>query len=390
MQSTMEPVLNEINRAANPQPAGSRFSKTLKGLIQRVFPFLRFIGSRFLAAVATFIIITAAIYAMSLIVPADDRARIYLSERFRYAEADSIRIFLDNAISKYGLQDPFLVQYGRWLGQLVHGDWGFSPILHVDVYSAIATRSPATLELTLYSILVYIPIGLFAGTFIAWRQGRFVDRMVRFGAYVVSAIPPFVLGLMLIAIIYAQLGLLDLSRIGYAEKTVIQGNSFFPLTGFITFDSLFNLRFDILWEAIRHLLMPVATLAGLNLATLILITRASVTEELQKEYTLVAKGMGLRDWRILFNFALRNALIPALTHSALTAAQLVTGVYVVEAIFNWHGVSELITDSMGSGFPDIQLALGFSVYSIIVVLGIVFVLDLVQGLVDPRVRVGKE
>ena len=83
-------------------------------------------------------------------------------------------------------------------------------------------------------------------------------------------------------------------------------------------------------------------------------------------------------------------MLPGLTHSALTAAQLVTGVYVVEAIFNWHGVSELITESMGTGLPDVDLALGFCVYSVIVVLSIVFILDLVQGFVDPRIRLGKE
>jgi peptide/nickel transport system permease protein len=115
-----------------------------------------------------------------------------------------------------------------------------------------------------------------------------------------------------------------------------------------------------------------------------------VNEELQKEYVLLAKGMGLKDRRILFTYALRNAMMPGLAHSALTAAQLITGVFVVEAIFNWHGVSELLTDSMGSGIPDVDLALGFCVYSVIVVLSIVFVLDIVQALVDPRVRLGKD
>lgn len=365
-------------------------SKTSANWLRRSLPFLTFLFRRFLTALATFFIITAVIYAMSLVVPAEDRARLYLPEKIRYLEADAIRLYLDNAIAQYGLDDPFPIQYGRWLGQLARGDWGFSAILRTDVFSAIAVRSPATLELTLYSILLYIPIGLFVGTFIAWRQGRSVDRAVRLGSYFITAIPPFVLGLVLIAIIYVQLGFLDLSRIGYAEKAVIQSDGFLPLTGLITIDGLLNLRLDITWQALRHLVMPVVTLAALHLATLILVTRTSVSEELQKEYVLVAKGMGLKDRRILFVFALRNALLPALTHSALTAAQLVTGVYVVEAIFNWHGASELITESMGSGIPDIQLALGFSVYSIIVVLGIVLLLDIVQALVDPRIRLGRE
>ena len=357
--------------------------------LQRSFPFLRFLFQRLLTALATFLIITAVIYAISLVVPADDRARWYVPLKHRYEDAAAIRIYLDNAIELYGLDDPFLVQYGRWLGQLAHGDWGSSSIMRTDVFAALTARSSATLELTLYSIMVYIPLGLIVGALTAWKQGRTIDKVVEFGAFIITAIPPFVLGFVLIALIYVQLGLLDLSRIGYAERAIIQGDGFRSLTGLITIDGLLNFRPDISWQAIRHLVLPVTTLAAFYLGSLVLVTRTSVIEELQKEYVLQAKGIGVKDRRILFNYALRNALLPALTHSALTAAQLVTGVYVVEAIFNWHGVSELITDSMGSGIPDVSLALGFSVYSVIVVLGIAFVLDLLQALVDPRIRLGE-
>lgn len=362
----------------------------LKLPLDQVLPFLGYLTSRIFAALVTFIIVTAVVYASTLLVPADDRARLYVPEKHRYEEAGAIRQYLDNAIEMYGLDDPFPIQYGRWLGNLTQGDWGYSSLLRTEVLTALAIRSPATLELTLYSILIYIPLGLLLGGFIAWRQGKVVDHIVRASSFVFTAIPPFVLGFVLIAIIYVQMGFLDLSRIGYAEKAIIQGGEFWPVTGLITIDGLLNFRFDIAWQAVRHLILPVATLVAFYLATLVLVTRASVTEELQKEYVLLAKGLGLKDRRILFTYALRNAMLPGLTHSALTAAQLVTGVYVVEAIFNWHGVSELITESMGTGLPDVDLALGFCVYSVIVVLSIVFILDLVQGFVDPRIRLGKE
>jgi peptide/nickel transport system permease protein len=362
----------------------------VKERFQQILPFLGYLATRLFAALATFLIITIVVYAISLFVPADDRARLYLPERLRYEDSGAIRNYLDNAIELYGLDDPLPIQYGRWLGKLVQGDWGYSSLLRTDVFDVLAVRSPATLELTLYSILIYIPLGLVLGAFIAWRQGRIVDHLVRAFSFMFTAIPPFVLGFVMIAIIYVQMGFLDLSRIGYAEKTIIQGSEFWPVTGLITVDGILNFRFDIAWQAVRHLAMPVTTLVAFYLATLVLVTRASVTEELQKEYVLLAKGLGLKDLKILFTYALRNAMLPGLTHSALTAAQLITGVYVVEAIFNWHGVSEIITQSMGSGLPDVNLALGFSVYNVIVVLSIVFILDLVQGVVDPRVRLGEE
>lgn len=355
---------------------------------QTQFPLLSFLAQRVAVAAVTFVIITAVVYAMTLIVPAEERARPYLPPRIRYDPIESVRFYTDIIIETYGLDDPFPIQYGRWLGELLQGDWGYSSILRVDVLDALSARSAATLELTIISLLIYIPLGLLIGAWAAWRQGRLADHGIRAAAYIGTTIPPFILGLMFIAIVYVQMGLFDLSRIGYQEQAIIQSQDFWPITGFITLDGLLNFRPDISWQGLRHLVLPVATLITLHLSSLILVTRNSVAEELQKEYILLARGVGMRDRNILFRYALRNALLPALTHSALTAAQVVTGVYVVEAIFNWHGVSELLTDSLGS-IPDVDLALGFCVYSILVVLSIMLVLDIVQGLVDPRVRQGK-
>lgn len=382
MQSRMPTDTQEGHSAPEPRP------NEIGAWVQAQLPLFGFLVQRLAAGIVTFVIITAVIYAMTLVVPADDRARPYLPERIRYEEADAIRTYLDNAIETYGLDDPFPIQYGRWLGQLLQGDWGFSSVLRVDVLQAVATRSPATLELTFISLLSYIPLGLIIGAWAAWKQGRAVDQAIRLASYVGAAIPPFVLGLVLIAIVYVQLGMFDLSRLGYLEQSIIQNPDYWQLTGFITIDGLINLRPDITWQGIRHLVLPVATLITLHLASLILVTRNSVSEELQKEYILLARGVGMRDRAILFRYALRNALLPALTHSALAAAQVMTGVYVVEAIFNWHGVSELLTESLGS-IPDVDLALGFCVYSILVVLSIMLLLDIVQGLVDARLRLGK-
>ena len=346
-------------------------------------PLLTFLGKRLLTVAGTFLIITAALYAMTLSIPVEQRVLPYLPN-IRSDDPVVIRRFVERSIKQYGLDDPFPVQYVRWLGNMLQGDWGYSPILNTDVLSAISIRSPATIELTLYSLLLYIPVGLLVGTLSAWQQGRFLDRTAQLGSFIFASIPPFVLGLALIAIVYVQLGLFDLSRIGYAEKAIIRGDGFFSLTGLLTVDGLLNFRPHISWEAVRHLVLPVLSLSMLHLATLAMVTRASVKEELQKEYVLMAKGLGLRESRIMSS-ALRGALLPALTHSALTAAQVVTGVYVIEAIFNWHGVSELLTRSL-SGIPDVSLALGFSVYSVIVVLVIMLVLDILQGVADPRVR----
>ena len=356
--------------------------------LKRGLPFLAFLASRLLNASVTFFIVTGAVMAVTLLVPPEERARNYLPERFKYLETDAIRGELERAIKEFGLDDPFPIQYTRWLGDLTTGDWGRSPNFR-EVFPAIAYRSPATLELTFYSFLVYIPAALFVGAWAAWRQGGIWDAVIRVVSYVTTAIPPFILGLMLITIFYVQIGWFDLSRIGYSESTIIRSDDFLSLTGFITIDGLINLRPDISWEAVRHLVLPVLTLAAFHLASLILVTRASVGEELQKEYLLLARSLGMKDRHILFRHALRNALVPILNHTAFTAAQVVTGVFVVEVIFNINGVSELLTKSIGT-IPDVPLALGVCVYSVIVVLSITLVLDVIQGLADPRLRIGEE
>jgi ABC-type dipeptide/oligopeptide/nickel transport system permease component len=351
-------------------------------------PLLLFIGSRLLNAVVTFFIVTGAVMAVTLLVPPEERARNYLPERIKYLETDAIRGDLDRVIEVFGLNDPFPIQYLRWLEDLTRGNWGNSPNFH-EVFPAIAYRSPATLELTFYSLLLYIPAALVVGAWAAWRQGGVWDVLIRIGSYVATAIPPFIFGLILITIFYVQIGWFDLSRIGYAESAIIRSDEFHSLTGFITFDGMINLRPGISWEAVRHLVLPVLTLSAFHLASLILVTRASVSEELQKEYLLLARSLGMRDRHILFHHALRNALVPVLNHTAFTAAQVMTGVFVVEVIFNINGISELLTKSLGT-IPDVPLALGVCVYSVIVVLSITLVLDVIQGLVDPRLRIGEE
>jgi len=154
----------------------------------------------------------------------------------------------------------------------------------------------------------------------------------------------------------------------------------------LTIDGLLNGRLDISLDAIRHLVLPVVTLSLFHWATLGRVTRTSVIEELDKDYIVAAHARGLSPRRILWGHVLRNAAVPGLTSSALSAASLITGVYVVEVVFGWPGVSKLITDSMWQ--PDVALAAGFAVYSVLAVLSLMVLLDIIQAIVDPRLREG--
>ena len=164
-----------------------------------------------------------------------------------------------------------------------------------------------------------------------------------------------------------------------------QSDQFRQYTSLLTIDGLLNGRPDISLDALSHLVMPVFTLAIAHWATLGRVTRATMIEELHQDYVVAAKARGVSERRIIWRHTLRNAIGPALTSSLLSAASLVTGVFVVEIIFNFHGISAIAVRSM-EFIPDAPAALGFAIYSVIVVLILMGILDLIQSILDPRIR----
>jgi peptide/nickel transport system permease protein len=165
----------------------------------------------------------------------------------------------------------------------------------------------------------------------------------------------------------------------------IASSSFQHYTGMLTLDGLLNGRFDIFLNALQHLAMPVLTLSIFHWATLGRITRATIMGEKNKEYIVAAKARGVREHRLMWRHALRAIFAPSLTTMGLSAASIVTGIFVVEIIYNLKGVSEVILISMRSA-PDAPAALGFAVYSVIMVIGLMLILDIAQAALDPRIR----
>jgi peptide/nickel transport system permease protein len=256
-------------------------------------------------------------------------------------------------------------------------------MLDQDVLQALLDRTPATAELTLYSLLLLIPLGLVNGVMAGWKQGSLADRGFRLVAYVATSIPPFILGLVLLSIFYVGLHWFPPGRLGTASS--IDARTLKTFTGLLTIDSLLNGRPDISLEALRHLALPVITLSLIHWATLGRVTRAAMIEELNKDYIVAARSRGLSPRSITWRHAFLNAAPPALTSTALSAASLVTGVFVVEVVFAFPGVSKLIVRTM-SVTPDAPMAMGFAVYSVLVVLLMMLILDILQVIVSPWVR----
>jgi peptide/nickel transport system permease protein len=169
----------------------------------------------------------------------------------------------------------------------------------------------------------------------------------------------------------------------------VTSTAFDPITGLLTLDGLLNGRPDISLNALQHLTLPVLTLSAAHWATLGRITRASMIEELGKDYIVAARARGLPTLRVIWRHALRNAIGPGLTSIALSAASLMTSVYIVEVVFDFPGVSQLIAGTV-VGTPDASVAMGFAVFSVLTVLPVMLTLDVIQALADPRLRLAAD
>ena len=249
-----------------------------------------------------------------------------------------------------GLNDPLIIQYIRYFGDLLQGDWGTSLFSKKPVFEEIMERVPATMELMfgamVVTILVAMPLGLIA----AVKKGTWIDQGSMIFSLLGVSIPNFWLGPMLIL--------------------------------------LFSIHFDLLpvneRGGLEHLILPALTL-GTSLASILArITRSSVVDTLQAEYIRTARSKGISELRILLRHALRNALIPIVTVIGLQIGVLLSGAIITEAIFDWPGLGNLLISAINSrNYPLVQGCVLFIAGSYVMVN---LVIDLLYAYLDPRIR----
>lgn len=347
---------------------------------------IRYLLRRLTYILITLLIVTAVLFAAIMLTPPETRAWLYMPSNLpsRITE-EQIQKLLENRIETYHLVDPFPVQYYYWLSNLVKGNWGYSPTLHENVLTALVRRTPATAELTLFAMLAFFPLGLVSGVLSGKGQNKPGDFVFRLTTFIATSLPSFIFSLLLMSLFYVTLYWFAPGRTSPAIGIVINSDGFRQFTGLLTIDGLLNRRPEVTLDAIRHLTMPVITLVVAHWATLGRITRVSMIEELHQDYITAARARGVYERRITWQHALRNAILPALASSMISTATLITGVYIVEIIFNIPGISIIAVRSM-EYTPDAPAALGFAIYSVIIILIIMQMLDLLQSILDPRIR----
>ena len=259
---------------------------------------------------------------------------------------------------KMGLNEPIYVQYGIWISDMVQGDFGESNRSGREVLPVVLSRIPATAALVAASLAISIPISILLGIFAASRPDGFVDRLVRGGTTILLAIPGFWFGILLLVVFAVKLKWLPAS--GYAP----------PGEG--------------LGEFFRHLALPSITLATFLVGIFTRFVYSETADVLQEDHVRTARAMGVPERQVLFKYAARNSLLPLVTVVGVEMGALIGGAVLVEQVFGWAGIGQLILQGVLD--RDYQIVQGAVILVTLAVLVFNLVTDVVYRMVDPRVK----
>ena len=258
-----------------------------------------------------------------------------------------------------GLDQPLPVQYAQWLGHLLTGDWGRSYRDSQPVLWVIGSHLGATFELMASSTLLAVILGTWVGVLGAIRRYSLADYAATVGAMVALSIPTFWFGLVMIYVFSVRLAWLPAGNIA----TVGDGS---------------------LLDYARHLIEPCIVLSLVTVATWSRYMRASMLEVVNQDYVRTARAKGLRRLQVLVHHSLRNALLPMITVAGLQLPTLLSGALVTETVFTWPGMGRLFLDSLG--YRDYPVVMGLLIFSAILVLAGNIIADLLYVVADPRIR----
>ncbi|MFC5607157.1 ABC transporter permease subunit [Variovorax soli] len=332
---------------------------------------LRFFLTRASLLVPTFIGMTLLAFFLIRLVPGDPIETL-AGERGIDPERHA------QLLKEYGLDKPLFVQYGIYIGRVLHGDLGKSVITQEPVIREFLALFPATVELALCAIVFALIVGIPAGIVAAVRRNSLFDHGVMATSLTGYSMPIFWWGLLLILFFSVQLGWTPVSgRI--AVQYYVE-----PVTGFLLVDSLLSDDTGAFWSALQHLILPAIVLGTNPLAVVARMTRSAMLEVLGEDYIRTARAKGLSKMRVVGLHALRNAMIPVVTVIGLQVGQLFTGAILTETIFSWPGVGKWLIEAIGRrDYPVLQG--GMLLLGVIVMLVNVSV-DLAYGVINPRIR----
>ncbi len=307
----------------------------------------KFILKRLLQLIPVLIGITLLSFAMMRIAGSDAITELYADKG---AVAQEI---IDAKRAELGLDKPFFVQYFTWLSGLLTGNMGVSYVSGKDVFGTFVSKLPATLLLTVLSVLLTVVISVPLGVLTAVRRDKFVDYLIRFLSFIGNSMPNFFVALLLMQLLAIRLGWLPVISSGISLKSAA---------------------------------MPTLTLAIAMSAKYVRQVRAAVLEELNKDYVTGLRARGVKGSVILIRSVLRSAMLTIITLLAISIGSLLGGTAIVESIFMWDGVGKLAVDAIT--MRDYPMVQAYVVWMAVIYVAVNLVTDLLYHALDPHIRMG--
>jgi len=302
----------------------------------------RYVIKRILICIPTLLVITFIIFSIMELTPGD-ATRSILGQ-------DATEESMQELALQMGLDKPFIVRYGNYIIDLVHGEMGVSYRSDQPVFGEIVNRFPTTLKLAVGSMLIAIIIGVLLGVLAAVKQYSVMDFFGTAFAMLLASVPYFWLGLMLILLFALKLGLLP-----------SMGNS--------------------TWV---HFILPSITVCVGTTASILRLTRTTMLETIRQDYIRTARSKGQNERKVIFKHALKNALLPVLTVAGIEFGNLLGGAVVVESVFSLNGVGCLLLDAIK--FKDTPLVMGCAIFLAFFFMLIMLAVDILYAYIDPRIK----
>jgi peptide/nickel transport system permease protein len=338
-----------------------------------------YITRRFLLLILVLFGVSVLVFAILMTFSPERRAAAYVTSPQQAKDIPRI-------IQQFGLDDPFYIQYFRWVKEIIKGNLGWSLVASRPVREAFWNYFPITLEMNLFAAPIVIIFGIWLGTLSGIHRDTWIDHTSRILAIVGWSLPTFLFALVLLMIFYGYFQIFSPGVLSDHLNMFIMDNpdKFTPYTGMYTIDGILNGCFDVALDALGHLVLPILTYVIVVVALNMRVMRSGMIEELSKDYVITARAKGADKKTIHIRHARRNALLPVVTVAGQLVAMSMEGSIAVEVVYNRHGIGWWLAESA------IQLDIPV-IMCICLFMGVVFVitnltLDILYAYIDPRVR----
>ena len=334
---------------------------------------LQTILRRVAAAIPSLVGVVIVTFLLTRVLPGDT-ATYFAGPAATPAAIEEIR-------HKLGLDRSLQAQFGSYVVDLAHGNLGTSLTTGQPVAQEIAARLPASAELTLLGLVLALVIALPLGVVAALKQGSWIDHLCRIVATAGVSLPVFFTGLLFVYVFYFLLGWAP-APLGRLDVYATAPDN---VTGFYLIDSLIARDFETFRSALAQLALPAITLAVFSLAPIARITRASMLSVLGSDFIRTARAAGLEPGTVVIRYALRNALLPIVTTLGMVFSFLLGANVLVEKVFAWPGIGSYAVEALiASDYAPVQ---GFVLTMAVLYVVLNLCIDLLYGVIDPRVRV---